>query len=527
MKNTEVKPMRAKLTIILLIILLWGISCPLRALRAEEEQSTSSFSSYVFDNPNLLRRVSLDLRDTNIADAIKYLADKAEINVAINKNITGRTNLSFKNISIKDALDIVLLSNDLAAELRGEVIYVMLATDFEALHGAKWADARQVKVFKLLYARPTDVFSVLGTLKSNVGSIAVDNESGTVVIMDTPERIVKMKEAISSMDKESLTQIFELKYAKAKEVEANLTGRLDAKGIGSIKADERANKVIVSALAGRMDEIEKIIAQLDRKTRQVLIEAKIVKVSLSPGFDMGIDWEYIVNQGKKNAVDIAMKFPIASTITSYGKITTGTLATDDYTAAIKLLKTMGETKLLSSPRIAAINNEEASILIGKREAYITNSTLTQGTDTAITSESVTFLDVGVKLKVTPIINEDGYVTMKIKPEVSSVDRTITTSEGNEIPIIDTTIAETTVMVKDGYTIIIGGLIKDETTRTTQKIPILGDIPLLGMAFRQTEEDKEKTELVVFLTPHVITGDKDMLKWEEKEIKGPREYKGGE
>jgi general secretion pathway protein D len=113
--------------------------------------------------------------------------------------------------------------------------------------------------------------------------------------------------------------------------------------------------------------------------------------------------------------------------------------------------------------------------------------------------------------------------MKIKPEVSSVSRTIVTSEGNEIPIVDTTTAETTVMVKDGNTIIIGGLIKDETLRTTKKFPILGDIPFLGMLFRQTEEEKEKTELVVFLTPHIISGDKDMHQWEDKQIKGIRKY----
>ena len=514
--------MRKKLMVMLMVFLLWTMVCGLWTISAEEEL-TSALSSYALNNPNLLRKVSLDLRDTNVADAIRYLAEKADINVAVSKNVGGRVTLSFKNVSIKDALDIVLLSNDLAAETRGEIIYVMPAKDYETLHGTKWADPREIRIFKLQYAKPTDALTLLDTLKSKVGTAVMDNESGTVVIMDTPERIAKMKEAISSMDKESLTQVFELKYAKALEVEENLKSRLDAKGIGSIKADERSNQVIITTLPKRMDEVEKIIAELDKKTRQVLIEAKIVKITLSPDFDMGIDWQYLVNEGKKHAVDIAMQFPIATTISSFGKLTAGTLAIDDYTATIKLLKTVGETKLLSSPRIAAINNEEASILIGTREAYITK-TVTQGESTTTTASSVTFLDVGVQLYVTPIINEDGFVTMKIRPEVSSVGRTLTTSEGDEIPIVDTTTAQTTVMVKDGYTIIIGGLIKDETTRTTKKIPVLGDIPWLGKAFSQIDEDKEKTELVVFLTPHIITGDKDMFKWEEKEIKGMREYR---
>jgi len=518
---------KKKLTVILMVFLLWAVASGLSTTQAEEEKPSAALSSYALDSPNLLRKVSLDLRDTNVSDAIRYLAEKADINIAVSKNVGGRVTLSFKNVAIKDALDIVLLSNDLAAERRGEIIYCMLAKDYETLHGTKWADPREVRVFKLQYARPTDVLTVLSALKSTVGSIVVDNESGTVVIMDTPERIAKMKEVISSMDKESLTQVFELKYALAKDVEENLASRLDAKGIGSIKADERINQVVVTALPKRMDEVEKIIAELDKKTRQVLIEAKIVKVTLSPDFDMGIDWQCLINEGKKHAVDIAMQFPVATTISKFGQLTVGTLVTDDYTATLKLLKTVGETKLLSSPRIAVVNNEEANILVGTREAYITD-TVTQGQSTTTTAESVTFLDVGVQLKVTPVINEDGFVTMKIKPEVSAIDRYLTTyySTGtvrSEIPIVSTTTAETTVMVKDGHTIIIGGLIKDEIIRTTKKIPILGDIPFLGVAFRQIDEDKEKTELVVFLTPHIITGDKDMLDWEEKEIKGLRGY----
>lgn len=517
--------MKKKLLIGLVLLLLFPILYSLTPIQAEEYPS-SNLSSYALDNPNLSRKISLDLRDTNVADAIRYLAEKADINVAVNKNVGGRVTLSFKNVTIKDALDIVLLSNDLAAESRGEIIYCLTAKDYETLHGTKWADPRQVKVFKLQYAKPTDALTVLGTLKSQVGNIVVDNESGTVVIMDTPERIARMKEAISSMDKESLTQVFELKYAKAKEVEANLTSRLDAKGIGSIKADERSNQVIITTLPKRMDEIEKIIAELDKKTRQVLIEAKIVKVTLNSDFDMGIEWERLFSDDYLHGLALAGTFPVASSISSFGKLTIGTLATDDYTATFELLKTVGETKLLSSPRIAAVNNEEAKILVGTREAYITK-TVTQGEGTTTTASSVTFLDVGVQLYVTPTINEDGFVTMKIRPEVSSVARILTTSDGDEIPIVDTTTAETTVMVKDGHTIIIGGLIKDETVRTTKKIPILGDIPLLGMVFRQIDEDKEKTELVVFLTPHIITGDKDMPDWEEKEIKGLRGYKNSE
>ena len=171
---------------------------------------------------------------------------------------------------------------------------------------------------------------------------------------------------------------------------------------------------------------------------------------------------------------------------------------------IKFLRTIGDTKVLSNPKLAVVNNEEAKIHVGEREAYVTTTTTT-GQATSATAESVTFVDVGIQLSVTPTINEDGFVTMKIKPEVSSVARSLITPSGNAIPIIDTSEAETTVMVKDGKTIIIAGLRKDEQNDTNQRVPFLGDIPLIGRLFQNVVTSKKRTELLVLLTPHIIDG----------------------
>jgi general secretion pathway protein D len=164
------------------------------------------------------------------------------------------------------------------------------------------------------------------------------------------------------------------------------------------------------------------------------------------------------------------------------------------------------TNILSSPRITALNNEEAKILVGSTEPYVTTTTTTPATGAVTTAESVNFIDVGVKLFVTPVIHDDDYITMKIKPEVSSVTRFVTTGNKNTIPVVETSEAETTVMVKNGVTIVIGGLIKDEKIASVSKVPILGDIPLIGLAFKNTDEILRKTELVIFLTPQIISGD---------------------
>jgi general secretion pathway protein D len=373
---------------------------------------------------------------------------------------------------------------------------------------------------QLKYARPEYTFKLLSALKSDIGKLAIDDESGVVVMMDTPENLKEMFEVIDKVDQPGITNIFSLQYATAKEVQEALSKRLDTQKTGVVIADEKNNQVIVRAFPDRMTEAENIIKSLDKKTKEVLLEAKIIKVTLSDDFDMGIDWERLfdaVRDDYLHGLDLVGTFPISTSATSYGKLKVGSLTNDGFTATIKALSAFGESKNLSSPSIAVVNKEEARIHIGTREAYVTTTTTT-GQTTTTTAEEVTFLDVGVLLKVTPIINEEGFVNLKIETEVSNVSRTYTTPTGNEIPIVDTTEAETQVMVKDGTTIVIGGLRKDENIEKVKKFPILGNIPILGMLFRQVDRDTEKTELVVFITPHIISGANDAV--DEAKISKP-------
>ena len=171
---------------------------------------------------------------------------------------------------------------------------------------------------------------------------------------------------------------------------------------------------------------------------------------------------------------------------------------------LKFLRTLGDTKVLSSPRLTILNNQEAKIHVGEREAYVTTTTTT-GTSTSTTAEQVTFVDVGIQLSVTPTINDDGFISMKIKPTISSVARSLTTPSKNTIPIIDTSEAETSVMVKDGTTIIIAGLRRDDHTDKEPGVPFIGSIPLVGRLFKNVVITKKRTELLILLTPHITDG----------------------
>ncbi len=489
------------------------------------------------------QRISLDLRNIDILEALKFLSVKTGLNLIITKAVTGRITLSVENAVTKDVFDIMLRSNGLAYFKQGEIYNIMTEAEYRTLYGKNFYDSRQVKVLRLKYAIPEQAFSLLDALKSDIGRVLVDPDAGNAMIMDTPEQINRIEKTLEEFDQKNKVEVFVLKYAKAKEIEEILKARLDSKKVGFIKADERNNQVIVQTLPERMEEIERLIKELDKQTKEVLIDTQIVKVKLSDQLDSGVEWEGLFNVGRKYGMTYFGSYPFSavqaassdwrsrpqvlsdvggsvgsypfsgttSNFSSSSKIAPGDtmhvgMINDkrDYDAAVKYLQTLGKTRILSNPKIVVVNNQEAKIHVGERQAYIaTTTTLGQTTNTI--SEEVTFVDVGIQFAVTPTINDDGYITMKVKPEISSVTSTLITSTDNRIPIIDTSLTETTVLIKDGATLIIGGLRKEEKVDDSEQIPILGSIPFLGFFFRSATNKVERTELLVMLTPHIVSG----------------------
>lgn len=495
-------------------------------------------------------KVSLDLRNIDVIDALKFLAMKASANIITTKSVAGRITLMVDNVPVQDIFDIMLRSNGLAYTKQGDIYNVMTEDEYRALFGKRFSDIRKVKIFRIKYAIPEQTFAMMDALKSEIGRVLVEQDSGTALVMDTPDRIDMIQDAIGKLEQKNLVKVFTLKYAKAKEVEDQLKPQLDAKRVGSIKSDERSNQLIVQSLPERMPDIERLIAALDVKTKEVLIDALIVKVKLSDELSEGVEWEGIAQgTAQFGSMTYAGSYPFSvlqgststwmsreafrssiANSTGIGAIPfSGNTAAVDASAPVKpgekmhigivnkkrdidlilkYMQSLGKTQILSNPKIAVINNQEARIHVGEKQAYVTTTTTT-GQTTSTVSEQVTFVDVGIQLSVTPTINDEGYVTMKIKPEVSSVVSTLVTPSGNKIPIIDSSMAETTVMVKDDSTIVIGGLRKDEKTSAYDQIPFLGKIPVIGYLFKTGSKKTERTELLVMLTPHIVEGDKLM------------------
>lgn len=448
----------------------------------------------------------LELKDMDILDVLKLISKKSGLNIVAGKNVRGKLTIFLKDVDVWDALQIILETNELAYVQEGNIIKVITDKDYELIYGKKFGDKTQTKIIPLKYASSPDLIPLLTQLKSVVGKVMADEKSNTVVLIDTPAKISEMQSLIQDIDVPIVTKIFNLEYAKAEDLEKKISEAL-TKNVGKVKSDSRSNKLVITDTPLKMADIEKIISAFDERHREVLIEAKIVKVILSDQYQMGVNWEAIVKQYK--GLDIKSVFDVLATGDKRGSLSIGTFATDNYTALVQALQQVGTTNTLSSPRITALNNEEAKIMVGTTQPYVTTTTTTPSSGPTTTAEAVNFIDVGVKLYVTPTINKDNFITMKIRPEVSSADTFLQTSQNNKIPIVDTSVAETKVMVKDGETIVIGGLIKDEAVESVKKVPLFGDLPLVGFAFRSKDKTIKKTELVIFLTPHITYGENSL------------------
>ncbi|MDD4957053.1 MAG: secretin N-terminal domain-containing protein [Candidatus Omnitrophica bacterium] len=459
-------------------------------------------------NRNLEIPVSLDLRDMDVVDVYKFLALRGDFNISISKNISGRVTLYLKNVSIRDALDIISLANELAYKIVGsDIIYVMTEAEYQAMYGQRFSDKRVVKIIRLKYLKPAYALEALKNIKSDVGRVVIDEDTGSIVMIDTADTVKRMSSMIEDMDRSIGIKVFDLKYANADDVASKLKEKIDNKSVGSTQADTRSNQVIVRAFPDRMKEVEEIISALDVKTKAVLIDVKILKITLNPGYDSGIDWQTLFH-GAANLA-LAGSFPLNTSVSqagSFGQIAVGN-STDDFRMDLKFQKEISSTKILASPSIMVTENEEAKVHIGDKLAYITTTTIGTG-DSQRVNEEIHYIDVGVKFLVTPKINDDGFVSMKIKPEISSRFDTLTTQQGTEVPLINTTTVETDVIVKDGHTIIIAGLRQDNRTDEKSGVPGLMKMPFFGGLFSNRHKEDTKTELVILLTPHIVAGDEN-------------------
>ncbi|MBI4831097.1 MAG: secretin and TonB N-terminal domain-containing protein, partial [Candidatus Lindowbacteria bacterium] len=294
---------------------------------------------------------------------------------------------------------------------------------------------------------------------------------------------------------QTVTETFVLSYADAVKVKTMLQKFLSPNG--SVEVDQRTNMIIVTDIPANMERIRLLIPQIDKRVRQVLIEVVILDSVLSDNLDLGIQWtalniESPVTDDDTDSVDVNLPFQATGGLT----LSIGSLIGDmRLNTVIQAILDKGNSKVLANPKVLTLNNETASIEIITEFPYNDVTQTSQGGQLS----NITFKEVGTKLEVKPQITHDGHVILQVKPEQNAVvDVSLTGG-----PIVATRRAETTLIVKDKETLVLGGLRLNSSVVSHTKVPFFGDLPGIGYAFRSISTDKEDSELLVFLTVHIV------------------------
>ncbi len=279
-------------------------------------------------------------------------------------------------------------------------------------------------------------------------------------------------------------------------------------GEAVISSDPETRKLIVVTDEETAQYIGQVITNLDRAAPQVLINVLFLEVTYRKGLDLGVEGSYSRQDGEVSS-SILQQFRGLPGLASGSGL--ATFIGQNWDVTLRAIAEQGRLEVLSRPTILARNNQQAVITVGQQVPLITNVRYdTFGNQI----NGITYQDVGIILRVTPFITSDDLVEMIVSPEISNLsDERVPIATGTNsvgAPVINRRAADTVVVTPNGQTVVIGGLMQDTKTATTSKIPLLGDIPLLGAAFRRKVNQDSKTELLIFLTPHIVKHPRDLI-----------------
>jgi type IV pilus assembly protein PilQ len=424
-------------------------------------------------------RLSMDFKDADINNLLRIIAEVSGMNVVAGGDVTGKVTVRLINVEWQQALDVILRINGMGYEIDGNIIRVAPQSRLAAEQRARdEARAREQK------AREDALKAERDAKKEQV-------------------QLEPLNDAVIAVN-----------YAKAADVVKNLDrlktpGRPDA----SIVVDDRTNKLIIRETEAGLSRMKVLLRELDRQTPQVLIEARIIEANRSFSQSLGIEWGFnaqisktslftspvgtnLVVPGATGAIPLAISMPATNPTAAVGVIGSNLLnGALNLGARISAGEQEQKLRVLSSPKVATTDNQEAEIKQGTQVPY---TTIDSSGRTVIA-----FQDAFIRLKVTPHITNDGRISMKVEAEKSAQGTRIDYAGGFAFPI-NTSKATTNVLITNGSTIVLGGLLQSTESWTENRIPWISKVPVLGSLFKSTSIGPDaKTELLIFLTPTIL------------------------
>lgn len=465
--------------------------------------------------------LSFTLNNADIQETLLALSKESGLNFVVDPDIEGQVTVDLKKVTVEEALDSLLTPLGLEYKIRGKFIRVS-------------KPKMETRVFSLNYAITKRKSTGELTVSGGVAETGNDNNSygsSSSSSSSSGGGDDGDEESKSSIETESETDLWADIQDGLATIIFGVSESSDTEGyrVGGSwsRADDEGRRLVGNPLSGTImitaypHQLAKAAEFLETVEgsvqRQVLIHAKIMEIKLSDGYEMGIDWGYVTKTNDVSGTlppwDIPDGVDAPSVLQNFnpglGYFQIG-IANEYFNLLIDAMAAQGQINMLSSPRLCTLNNQKAMIKVGREEVFFEIDTETQfvdGSSRVIETTETRTITIGVILDVTPQISSDGYITMSIHPSVSELAGEAESRLGDTAPIVDVREVDTIIRVQEGQTIVIGGLIKDKIEEHIMSIPFLGDIPYVGSLFRHTKQNKQKTELVILLTPTLMIGKK--------------------
>ncbi len=410
------------------------------------------------------RLISLDVFDAEIGNVLRMLGRQSGVNIVAGSNVTGKITVSLHNVTLDEALDNILKANGYTYVIDGDVIRVKKVDDLGL-------GEMVTKVYRLRY---------------------IDARA--------------LREAIAEVtSKNAKVMVFSTRFRSEARPAAGIAQKKvkTTAQPGLTTTGGRSSVLIVTDLVENIRHVDKIVEALDVPPPQVMIEAKLIELTPGETGKLGIDWTKAITvglYGEQQLPSGAIQSYGARTNLPYGKISYATLTASEFAAVLNFLRENTNSKLISNPRIIAADNEESVISVGETFPVPQINRGVGGQGDIVTFQ---YKDVNISLRVTPHVSGDRTITMFVNPVIEEVTGEVVIDR-NRAPITSKRSVQTVVTVKDGETIVIGGLIKENKVETVSKIWLLGDIPLIGNLFRNKKIERKQTDLLIFLTPHILS-----------------------
>jgi len=424
---------------------------------------------------------NLHLRGTPLVDAIRLLSRQAQRNVAISSSVDGTVTTDAFGVSFEEALQALLAPLGYTWFEHNGFVYVCRPEERDAIRSS--ARQPELRIFELNYISASEVAPVVEKLLSPQGTL----------IPTAPPPVSGVALTAESFD------------------------RALASGLGG-KSRAAAEFLLVRDYPEVLEQVEQVIRRLDARPRQVLVEALILRARLTEQNALGVDFNALagidfravgagsvggtnltVGSVAPDALDSGELGAVRTDLTQQvpsGGLSVG-IITNNVAMFVRALEEVVDLTVLANPKILALNEQPGRVIVGREDGFLTTTV----TETA-TIQTVEFLETGTQILFRPFIASDGYVRMDIHPEDSTGGL-----NASNLPFKDTTEVTTSVLVKDGHTLVIGGLFRDVTTSSRSQVPWLGNVPLVGNLFRGQSDQVVREEVIVLITPHIIDGDK--------------------